>query len=395
MYSATGEAARLSSLTLTQPCLRFSFEEIEAATENFDDEHVLGEGGFGKVYKGRIRIEETSHVVAIKRLNTISDQDQRRACLPTNPENNIDQASLTNKEIVARDLKVFTFDEIRRATRGFTEEAYLGAWSYGDVYKGLVDKTTNRAMSVVIKSLCWNNRTIKLEKAKLELEILKEFSHPNLVKLIGYCLSDKQLFLVNEVMPNRNFEDHLFSGVIARLPLVTKVKIAVGVARGIVFLRNTRDYVMTYLHWGGTNSMFRLDRRKILLDEDFTPKLSDCEVTKLARGHHPYNIQDDNGLVYGDYYPRFKPFQLQSNLDGFTLILMEVLTGKQLSYDDEVQKMDDMLVQHGKMSIRHIAKLCFEICNEADSELKMLTLLEEYEMYIREAFATTTESCLL
>ncbi|KAF5812843.1 putative protein kinase RLK-Pelle-CrRLK1L-1 family [Helianthus annuus] len=334
------------------------------------------------------------------RTSTKENQDQRRTCSPTNTGNNLDQASLTNKEIVARDLKVFTIDEMRRATRGFAEDACLGTWSYGDVYKGWLDKTyflskSNNGMPVLIKSLCWN-KTLKLDKAKLELEILKEFSHPNLVKLIGYCLSHKQLFLVNEFLPNGNFEDRLFSGAIAQLPLVTKVKIAVGIARGIVFLHNSRDYVTTYLHWGGTSSMFWLDKRKILLDEDFTPKLSDCEVTKLAHGHYPYNIRDDNGLVYGDYYPRFKPFQLQSNLDGFTLILMEVLTGKQLSYDNEVQKMDDLLLQNGKMSIRHIAKLCFEICNEADSELKMLKLLEEYEMYIHEAFATATaESCLL
>ncbi|KAI7754563.1 hypothetical protein M8C21_013457 [Ambrosia artemisiifolia] len=190
-------------------------------------------------------------------------------------------------------------------------------------------------------------------------------------------------------MPNGNFEDHLFSGAIARLPLATKVKIAVGIARGIVFLHNSRDYVSTFSQFGGT-SMFRLDRHKILLDEDFTAKLSDCELTKLAHGHYPYNIRDDNGLVYGDYYPRFKPIQLQSNLDGFTLVLMEVLTGKQISYDNEVQRMDDLLLQRGKMSIRNIAKLCFEKCNEVDSESTMLTLLEEYEMYIYEAFATAT-----
>ncbi|KAI3805410.1 hypothetical protein L1987_27765 [Smallanthus sonchifolius] len=332
------------------------------------------------------------------RSSTKDNQDQRRLCSPINPENNIDQTSLTNKEMVDRDLKVFTVDELRRATRGFAEDAYLGTWSYGDVYKGWVDKTTyflsknNKGMPIVIKSLIWN-KTVKLEKAKLELEILKEFSHPNLVKLLGYCLSDKQLFLVNEFMSNGNFEDNLFSGSIARLPLVTKVKIAVGIARGIVFLHNARDYVTTYLHWEGTSSMFRLDRRKILLDEDFTAKLSDCEVTKLTRG---YYIQDDNGLVYGDYYPWFKPFQLQSNLDGFTLVLMEVLTGKQISYDDEVKKMDDLLVQHGNMSIHRIAKLCFEICNEVDSESKIFTLLEEYETHICEAFATAAaESCLI
>ncbi|KAJ0799972.1 putative protein kinase RLK-Pelle-CrRLK1L-1 family [Helianthus annuus] len=318
--------------------------------------------------------------------STKDNQDQRKQLL--------DQFSPTNKKTVASDLKIFTVDDLHCATRGFAEDQYLGVWSYGEVYKGSIDLTTyspsEKEMPVVIKSLCWN-KTVKLEKAKMELDILKEFSHPNLVKLIGYCLSDKQLFLVNEIMPNGNFEDHLISGGIARLPLVTKVKIVVGIARGIVFLHNAMDYVTTYFQFRET-SMFRLDRSKILLDEDFTPKLSDCEVAKIAHGHDPYNIRDDNGLVYGDSYLRFKPFQLQSNLDGFTLVLMEVLTGKQISNENEVQMMDDLLLQHEKMSVRHIAKLCFEICNEVDSESMIHTLLEQYDMYIYEAFATATET---
>lgn len=54
---------------------------------------------------------------------------------------------------------------------------------------------------------------------QFDLQILKEFCHPNLVKLIGYfvkligyCLKDEELFLVYEFMHNGNFEDLLRSG---------------------------------------------------------------------------------------------------------------------------------------------------------------------------------------
>ncbi|PWA80577.1 serine/threonine/dual specificity protein kinase, catalytic domain-containing protein [Artemisia annua] len=297
------------------------------------------------------------------RKSTRENHDQRHTSLPMNLDNYINRSFSTKKEIVGQDLKVFTYEELRCATRGFAKDTYLGAQSYGEVYKGWVDKTTyspfecKTGMPVVIKSLSWN-RTVDIEKVKLELEMLKEFSHPNLVKLIGYCLLDKELFLVNEYMPNGNFEEHLLSGAIARLPLVTKVKIALGIARGIVFLHNTRDDIHVYSQWGGTISMFRLDRHNILLDEDFTVKLSDYEVTKLLH----------------------EPFQLQSNFDGFTLVLTEVLTGTQISYEND-QKIDELLVQHGKMPLRRIARLFFEMCNEVDSESNMLTLLEEYEIY--------------
>uniref|UniRef100_A0A5B7A2U1 Protein kinase domain-containing protein n=1 Tax=Davidia involucrata TaxID=16924 RepID=A0A5B7A2U1_DAVIN len=45
----------------------FTFSQLAAATENFKSEYFLGEGGFGKVYKGKV--EDTGQVVAIKKLD--------------------------------------------------------------------------------------------------------------------------------------------------------------------------------------------------------------------------------------------------------------------------------------------------------------------------------------
>ncbi|GAB2298530.1 Probable serine/threonine-protein kinase pbl26 [Dionaea muscipula] len=45
----------------------FTFRELATATKNFRQECLLGEGGFGRVYKGKF--EKTSQVVAIKQLD--------------------------------------------------------------------------------------------------------------------------------------------------------------------------------------------------------------------------------------------------------------------------------------------------------------------------------------
>ncbi|XP_027088266.1 probable serine/threonine-protein kinase PBL7 [Coffea eugenioides] len=45
----------------------FQYTELEAATENFRSENFLGEGGFGKVYKGCL--VDTGQIVAIKQLD--------------------------------------------------------------------------------------------------------------------------------------------------------------------------------------------------------------------------------------------------------------------------------------------------------------------------------------
>ncbi|KAK1432938.1 hypothetical protein QVD17_09841 [Tagetes erecta] len=56
-------------------CRRFTLMEVKVATCEFNDERVIGRGGFGMVYKGYIDNAKT--IVAIKRLNESSNQGYR------------------------------------------------------------------------------------------------------------------------------------------------------------------------------------------------------------------------------------------------------------------------------------------------------------------------------
>ena len=62
------------------PNLRiFSLAELRATTRNFKSENVLGEGGFGKVFKGWLEEKgpgshSTGTVIAVKKLNSESFQ---------------------------------------------------------------------------------------------------------------------------------------------------------------------------------------------------------------------------------------------------------------------------------------------------------------------------------
>ncbi|KAE8725379.1 Serine/threonine-protein kinase PBS1 [Hibiscus syriacus] len=63
-----GQTANIASQT-------FTFRELASATKNFRQECLLGEGGFGRVYKGRL--ESTGQVVAVKQLDRNGIQGNR------------------------------------------------------------------------------------------------------------------------------------------------------------------------------------------------------------------------------------------------------------------------------------------------------------------------------
>ncbi|XP_022040720.1 receptor-like protein kinase ANXUR1 [Helianthus annuus] len=70
----TGSSGETLSLFPTGlACPHFPISEILLVTQNFNDELVIGQGGFGKVYKGTLK-NGTKSVVAIKRLDAGSAQ---------------------------------------------------------------------------------------------------------------------------------------------------------------------------------------------------------------------------------------------------------------------------------------------------------------------------------
>ncbi|KAI3771388.1 hypothetical protein L6452_02551 [Arctium lappa] len=191
-------------------------------------------------------------------------------------ENHMNQPSSTNKDgsnlgetvEVARDLKKFTYVELQCATRNFGNDTSLVYEDDVEVFVGWVDKTTyspskdDTGLPIAVKRFR-NMKHVSLKM--LDLDVLKELNHPNLVKLIGCCFKLKEVFLVYEFMPYGNFLDILENGTLSQLPLVTKVKIAVGIARGMVFLQNKREKVSRSMFNRSTVSWF--ERHKAFLDE--------------------------------------------------------------------------------------------------------------------------------
>lgn len=159
-------------------------------------------------------------------------------------------------------LKVFTYKELHAATNGFSEQ--LGHGGFGAVFRGDVDSTV-----VAVKRL---ERPGGGEKEfRAEVCTIGNIQHVNLVRLRGFCSEDSHRLLVYDYMPNGPLSVYLKTGG-QNLDWDARFRIAIGTARGIA-----------YLHEECRNCIIHCDIKpeNILLDEDFSAKVSDFGLAKL------------------------------------------------------------------------------------------------------------------
>ncbi|CAK9164949.1 unnamed protein product [Ilex paraguariensis] len=224
-------------------------------------------------------------------------------------------------------LKIYSFADLKSSTKNFKSDSVLGVGGFGTVFKGWVDEKTllpckfGTGMIVAIKKLN-SQSTQGFEEWQSEVNFLGRLSHPNLVKLLGYCWEDKELLLVYEFLQKGSLENHLFRRNRAIDPLSwdTRLKIAIGAARGLAFL-HTSEKEIIYRDFKASN---------ILLDENYNPKISDFGLAKLGpsggNSHVTTRIMGTYGYAAPEYVATGHLY-VKSDVYGFGVVLLEMLSG--------------------------------------------------------------------
>ncbi|KAG6428898.1 hypothetical protein SASPL_106937 [Salvia splendens] len=100
--------------------------------------------------------------------------------------------------------KVFSIEDMERATDSFDSSRIVGEGGFGLVYGGTLDDGRKVAVKVLKRDDQQGGREFLAE-----VEMLGRLHHRNLVKLIGICPDEHSRCLVYELVPNGSVESHL------------------------------------------------------------------------------------------------------------------------------------------------------------------------------------------
>ncbi|CAA0821135.1 Protein kinase superfamily protein [Striga hermonthica] len=216
--------------------------------------------------------------------------------------------------------KIFTIEDIKRATNDFNKSRILGEGGFGLVYSGTLDDGSKVAVKVLKRVDNQGGREFLAE-----VEMLGRLHHRNLVKLIGICAEDQCRCLVYELVPNGSVESHLH-GVdkeIAPLNWSARMKIAVGAARGLAYLHEDSSPRVIHRDFKSSN---------ILLEHDYTPKVSDFGLARSAldegnNKHISTHVMGTFGYLAPEY-AMTGHLLVKSDVYSYGVVLLELLTGR-------------------------------------------------------------------
>ncbi|XP_062109420.1 serine/threonine-protein kinase PBS1-like [Humulus lupulus] len=291
--------------------------------------------------------------------------------------------------------QIFTYNELVAATNNFSDFVKVGAFGY--VFKGTLP---NSNQVVIVK-------TVGETEYIVETHMLSILRHPNLITLFGHYSqwTARTHLLVYEFMPLDSLEDHLFDHFPrTRRPLDwnTRMKIALGVAKGLEFL-----------HRGiGRRPVVHGDLKpsNILLGEGFHPKLSHFGIARFiptwpTTSANPSSTRQMDSIGYSapEYIATGK-LSIKADIYSFGVVLLQLITGNQAivnrSHNGHIIWLCQWVqaMMEDKDNLRYIADLslfdeypedCLEhalalagmcVKNEAEERLTMIEVVHHLEI---------------
>ncbi|KAK9944627.1 hypothetical protein M0R45_010187 [Rubus argutus] len=212
----------------------------------------------------------------------------------------------------------YSYADIKRITNEFKDK--LGEGAYGTVFKGYLSSEFFVAVKVL------NNSKGDGEEFINEVGAMGRIHHVNVIRLVGFCADGFRRALVYEYFPNGSLQDFISSADNKNgfLDWDKMQEISLGIAKGIEYLHEGCD--QRILH-------FDIKPHNVLLDQNFTPKISDFGLAKLCSKDQSIvsmtTARGTMGYIAPEVFSRnFGNVSYKSDVYSFGMLLLEIVGGR-------------------------------------------------------------------
>ncbi|KAI4296514.1 hypothetical protein L6164_036464 [Bauhinia variegata] len=199
--------------------------------------------------------------------------------------------------------------ELYNATECFGMDNDIGIGKMGMTYKA----TLPNGWFLAVKRLY--DPDLFKRQFVLEIMILGRYRHRNMLPLLGFCIEKEERLLAYQYMSNGSLSHWLqpLESEAIRLEWPVRVKIALGIARGLSWLHH--ELYIVHL---------RLCSECILLDQNFDPKISNFGDAKFMSP----NLDDDFDLSFEVNNGSDEVGIEKKDVYDFGSVIFELITGK-------------------------------------------------------------------
>ncbi|CAK9310973.1 unnamed protein product [Citrullus colocynthis] len=234
---------------------------------------------------------------------------------------------------ILKDVTRFSRQELELACEDFSN--IIGSSRDSLVYKGTMK--TGPEIAVISMSMKEEQWTGYLELYfQTEVADLSRINHENTGKLLGYCRESTPFtrMLVFEYASNGTLYEHLHYGEACQLSWTRRMKIILGIARGLKYLHTELQPPFT---------ISDLNSNSVYLTDDFFPKLIDFESWKTILSRSEKNsgsIGSQGAICVLPNSLEARHLDVQGNIYAFGVLLLEIISGRPLYCKDKGNLVD-------------------------------------------------------